>query len=142
MPFFLKKGNQIQELKTKYNTVEKNVDKISNELEKHQVTLLKDVELLDRMYELNLNYYKELSMYILAGKKKLKEVRENDLTAQSRADFLLLLTLLLSFLTSLHLTESLIHRQSTQVHLDILMKSVKRTLLTYLTDTSIREHII
>ncbi len=79
--FFKKKGNQIQELKTKYNTVEKNVDKISNELEKHQVTLLKDVELLDRMYELNLNYYKELSMYILAGKKKLKEVRENDLAA-------------------------------------------------------------
>ena len=79
--FFKKKGNQIQELKTKYNTVEKNVDKISNELEKHQVTLLKDVELLDRMYELNLNYYKELSMYILAGKKELKEVRENDLAA-------------------------------------------------------------
>ena len=63
------------------------------------------------------------------------------LTAQSRVDFLLLLTLLLSFLTSLHLTEFLIHRQSTQVHLDILMKSVKRTLLTYLMDTSIREHI-
>ena len=60
--FFKKKGNQIQELKTKYNTVEKNVDKISDELEKHQVT-------------------KELSMYILAGKKKLKEVRENDLAA-------------------------------------------------------------
>ena len=79
--FFKKKGNQIQELKTKYNTVEKNVDKISDELEKHQVTLLKDVELLDRMYELNLNYYKELSMYSLAGKKKLKEVRENDLAA-------------------------------------------------------------
>ena len=56
--FFKKKGNQIQELKTKYNTVEKNVDKISDELEKHQVTLLKDV-----------------------GKKKLKEVRENDLAA-------------------------------------------------------------
>jgi uncharacterized protein YaaN involved in tellurite resistance len=79
--FFKKKGNQMQELTTKYNTVEKNVDRISNELEKHQVTLLKDVELLDRMYELNLNYYKELSMYILAGKKKLKEVRETDLAA-------------------------------------------------------------
>ena len=65
----------------------------------------------------------------------------NPSTAQSRADFLLLLTLLLSFLTSLHLTESLIHRQSTQVHLDIQMKSVKRTLLTYWMDTSIREHI-
>ena len=77
--FFWKKGNQMQELKTKYTNVEKNVTAISNELEKHQVTLLKDVELLDRMYELNLIYFKELSMYILAGKKKLKEVRENEL---------------------------------------------------------------
>ena len=77
--FFKKKGNQMQELKTKYTNVEKNVTAISNELEKHQVTLLKDVELLDRMYELNLIYFKELSMYILAGKKKLKEVRENEL---------------------------------------------------------------
>ena len=77
--FFRKKGNQMQELKTKYTNVEKNVTAISNELEKHQVTLLKDVELLDRMYELNLIYFKELSMYILAGKKKLKEVRENEL---------------------------------------------------------------
>ena len=76
---FKKKGNQMQEMKTKYTNVEKNVTAISNELEKHQVTLLKDVELLDRMYELNLNYYKELSMYILAGKKKLREVRENEL---------------------------------------------------------------
>ena len=79
--FFKKKGNQMQELKTKYNNVEKNVTAISNELEKHQVTLLKDVELLDRMYELNLTYFKELSMYILAGKKKLKEVRETELPA-------------------------------------------------------------
>ena len=81
MGFFKKKGNQMQELKTKYTTVEKNVEAISNELEKHQVTLLKDVELLDRMYELNLTYFKELSMYILAGKKKLKEVRETELPA-------------------------------------------------------------
>ena len=79
--FFRKKGNQMQELKTKYTNVEKNVEAISNELEKHQVTLLKDVELLDRMYELNLTYFKELSMYILAGKKKLKEVRETQLPA-------------------------------------------------------------
>ncbi|MBR3053189.1 MAG: toxic anion resistance protein [Firmicutes bacterium] len=79
--FFRKKGNQMQEMKTKYTNVEKNVEAISNELEKHQVTLLKDVELLDRMYELNLTYFKELSMYILAGKKKLKEVRETQLPA-------------------------------------------------------------
>ena len=87
MGFFKKKGNQIQELKTKYTNVEKNVNEIANELEKHQVILLKDVELLDRMYELNLNYYKELSMYILAGKKRLKEVRETDLVAlQKKAE--------------------------------------------------------
>ena len=55
------------------------MEAIATELEKHQVTLLKDIELLDRMYELNLNYYKELTMYILAGKKKLKEVRSTQL---------------------------------------------------------------
>ena len=87
MGFFKKRGNQIQELRTKYTNVEKNVNEIANELEKHQVTLLKDVELLDRMYELNLNYYKELSMYILAGKKRLKEVRETELAAlQKKAE--------------------------------------------------------
>ena len=87
MGFFKKKGNQLQDLKTKYTTVEKNVENIATELEKHQVTLLKDIELLDRMYELNLNYYKELSMYILAGKKKLKEVREKELPAlQKKAE--------------------------------------------------------
>ena len=76
--FFKKKGNQVTELRTRYASVEKNVESIANELEKHQMVLLKDIELLDRMYELNLNYYKELTMYILAGKKKLKEVRENE----------------------------------------------------------------
>ena len=77
--FFKKKGNQVQELRTKYDSAEKNVEAIATELERHQVTLLKDIELLDRMYELNLNYYKELTMYILAGKKKLKEVRATKL---------------------------------------------------------------
>ena len=85
--FFKKKGNQVTELKSKYASVEKNVESISKELEKHQTILLKDIELLDRMYELNLNYYKELTMYILAGKKKLKEVRENELPAlQKKAE--------------------------------------------------------
>ena len=85
--FFKKKGNQVTELKSKYASVEKNVESISKELEKHQMILLKDIELLDRMYELNLNYYKELTMYILAGKKKLKEVRENELPAlQKKAE--------------------------------------------------------
>lgn len=85
--FFKKKGNQMQELRIRYTDVEKNVESIANELEKHQMILLKDIELLDRMYELNLNYYKELTMYILAGKKKLKEVRENELPAlQKKAE--------------------------------------------------------
>lgn len=79
MGFFKKKTNQLQDLKVKYTAVEKNVESIANELEKHQMVLLKDIELLDRMYELNLNYYKELSMYILAGKKRLKEIRETEL---------------------------------------------------------------
>ena len=66
-------------MKAKYSKVETNVTTISNELEKHQVMLLKDIDVLDRMYELNLNYFRELTMYILAGKKKLQAVRENDL---------------------------------------------------------------
>ena len=53
--------------------------KISEALEGHQIQLMKDVALLDKMYDLNLMYFKELTMYILAGKKKLKQVRENDL---------------------------------------------------------------
>lgn len=76
---FKKGTNRMQEMKTKYSRVETNVETISKELEKHQIQLMKDIDLLDRMYELNLNYYKELSMYILAGKKKLKEAREKDL---------------------------------------------------------------
>ena len=77
--FFKKGTNKMQEMKTKYSRVETNVETISKELEKHQIQLMKDIDLLDRMYELNLNYYKELSMYILAGKKKLKEAREQEL---------------------------------------------------------------
>ena len=66
-------------MKAQYSKVETNVDKIVRELENHQVVLLKDVAMLDQMYELNLKYYKELTMYILAGKKKLADVRANDL---------------------------------------------------------------
>jgi uncharacterized protein YaaN involved in tellurite resistance len=71
----------MQEMKTKYSKVETNVEAIAGELEKHQVQLMKDIDLLDKMYELNLGYYKELTMYILAGKKKLKEARETELAA-------------------------------------------------------------
>ena len=76
---FKRGANKFEAIKAKYSKVETNVQTISNELEKHQVTLMKDVEILDRMYELNLNYFKELSMYILAGKKKLEEERNTTL---------------------------------------------------------------
>ena len=76
---FKKSANKIESLKAKYSKVETNVQTISNELEKHQVILMKDVELLDKMYDLNLNYFKELTMYILAGKKKLEEERNTTL---------------------------------------------------------------
>ena len=76
---FKKSANRIEGMKAKYSKVETNVETIANELERHQVTLMKDVELLDRMYDLNLNYYKELTMYILAGKKRLEEERNTTL---------------------------------------------------------------
>ncbi|MCH3988196.1 MAG: toxic anion resistance protein [Lachnospiraceae bacterium] len=76
---FRKGRNKAEVLKTNYAKVETNVEVISGELEKHQQTLLKDIAMLDQMYDLNLNYFKELSMYILAGKKKLEEVREGQL---------------------------------------------------------------
>ena len=77
---FLKKPvDKITSMKTKYDKVETNVEKICTALEDHQTQLMKDVAMLDRMYEQNLLYFKELSMYILAGKKKLKEVREGKL---------------------------------------------------------------
>ncbi len=77
--FFKKRAHKIEEMKLRYTKVEKNVETIQNELEKHQVILMKDSAMLDKMYEMNLTYYKELTMYILAGKKKLAEVRENEL---------------------------------------------------------------
>ena len=77
---FLKKtGDKLETMKAQYSKVETNVDKIVRQLEQHQVTLMKDVAMLDQMYELNLKYYKELTMYILAGKKKLSQVRETEL---------------------------------------------------------------
>ncbi len=76
-----KAGSKLEVMKAQYSKVEGNVDKIVRELEQHQVTLMKDVAMFDQMYELNLKYYKELTMYILAGKKKLAEVRANELSA-------------------------------------------------------------
>lgn len=78
---FKKSANKIDNLKAKYSKAETNITKITDALEQHQVTLLKDIAMLDKMYDMNLSYFKELSMYILAGKKKLHQTRENELPA-------------------------------------------------------------
>ena len=77
--FFKKTSNKLANLKAKYDKVETNVNNIAKALEDHQVTLMKDVLMLDKMYELNMNYYKELSMYILAGKKRLERANNVEL---------------------------------------------------------------
>ena len=76
---FKKASNKLETMKAQYSKVEANVDKIAQNLENHQITLLKDVAMFDQMYELNLKYYKELTMYIIAGKKRLAEVRSGEL---------------------------------------------------------------
>ena len=78
---FKKASNKIETMKAKYAKAETNVNEIVKVLEKHQVQLMKDTALLDKMYDLNLTYFKELSMYILAGKKKLQEVRSGELSS-------------------------------------------------------------
>ncbi len=79
MGFFKKGANKLESMKNKYSKAEANVNKIVETLEKHQIQLMKDAAIMDKMYALNLNYFKELSMYILAGKKKLEEIRETEL---------------------------------------------------------------
>lgn len=76
---FKKGGNKLSNMKAKYDKAEVNINKICKAMEGHQITLLKDVAMLDKMYELNLNYFKELSMYILAGKQKLEEAKSVEL---------------------------------------------------------------
>lgn len=77
--FFKKQGNKIGSIKAKYDKAEVNVNRISESLEGHQVQLMKDIVMLDKLYEMNLAYHKELSMYLLAGKKRLKRERETTL---------------------------------------------------------------
>ena len=79
--FFKKKRNELEAMKASYSKAEANVDKIVTVLEGHQVTLMKDIAMLDQMYDLNTKYYKELTMYILAGKKRLSQVRTGELEA-------------------------------------------------------------
>ena len=76
---FKKKVNKLTALRTKYDKTEVNVEKIAAALEGHQIQLIKDAQMLDRMYDMNLAYFKELSMYIIAGKKRLEEVRSTTL---------------------------------------------------------------
>ena len=78
---FKKQGKKLEEIKAGYDKAAVNVDKVAQALQQHQITLLKDVDMLDRMYASNLKYYKQLSMYIAAGKKKIADVREKDLAA-------------------------------------------------------------
>ena len=79
--WFAKANKSIEETKAKYSIAEKNVDKIAGELENHKLKLMKDVEILDQMYDRNLDYFKELTMYILAGKQKLADARNTELKA-------------------------------------------------------------
>lgn len=81
---FKKSANKVTGLKAKYDKTETNVNNVCQALEKHQVTQMKDIALLDKMYDANLSYFKELSMYIIAGKQKLEEVRNGEL-AEAKA---------------------------------------------------------
>lgn len=78
--FFKKQSNKVEAMKNRYAKAEVNVQKIVDSLQEHQIRLMKDSAMLDKMYQQNLNYYKELTMYILAGKKKLEEVRNGRLS--------------------------------------------------------------
>ena len=82
--FFKKSSNKLENMKIKYDKAEANINKICKVMEDHQVTLLKDAAMLDKMYDLNLNYFKELSMYILAGKQKLAQARTVELPSLLR----------------------------------------------------------
>ena len=79
--FFKKQRDNVTTMKAKYDETEVNVNKIVEALEGHQIQLLKDIAMLDRLYDQNLTYFKELSMYIVAGKKRLEEFRANEMQA-------------------------------------------------------------
>jgi len=77
--FFKKTANQVTAVKARYDKAENNIDAVVKAMQEHQVTLLKDVAMLDKMYDANLSYFKDLTLYILAGKEKLKEAKEIEL---------------------------------------------------------------
>ena len=77
--FFKKQRQSIAALKAQYDKAEVNVDKIADQLQKHELTLMKDIAMMDKMYDMNQQYHKELTMYIIAGKLRCKELRETEL---------------------------------------------------------------
>ncbi len=79
LSFFKKPVNKVESIKIKYNKAEANIEKVCQILEQHQLEILKDISMLDKMFELNKEYFKELTMYILAGKQKLEDLRNNKL---------------------------------------------------------------
>ncbi|WP_296115241.1 toxic anion resistance protein [uncultured Anaerococcus sp.] len=79
--FLKKQGSKIEKLKIKYQSTEKNINEVARSLENHQITLMKDISMLDQMYDLNEDYYKEISMYIEAGKRKLNDLYNTELPA-------------------------------------------------------------
>ena len=79
--FFKKQVNKLEDMKVRYQSAEKNIDEVAKTLENHQITLMKDISMLDQMYDLNEEYFKEISMYIEAGNRKLKETYATDIPA-------------------------------------------------------------
>ena len=85
--FFKKQKRKVEDLKVEYDKANTNVEKVAKALQAHQVTLMKDVATLDKMYEKNLTYYKELTMYIIAGKKRIQSFKDNELAvARAKAE--------------------------------------------------------
>ncbi len=129
--FFKKGANKIDALRTRYDKAEANVDKIAKNLQERQMTLMKDAAMLDKMYDLNLSYYKELTMYILAGKKKLEEAREVELKeltdkavasgrpedAQAAQDFEAMCTRFEKKLSDLDLTRTIAMQTAPQIRM-------------------------
>ena len=129
--FFKKGANKIDALRTRYDKAEANVDKIAKNLQERQMTLMKDAAMLDKMYELNLSYYKELTMYILAGKKKLEEARSIELKeltdkavasgrpedAQAAQDFEAMCTRFEKKLSDLDLTRTIAMQTAPQIRM-------------------------
>ena len=129
--FFKKTANKLESLRARYDKAENNVNKIVKVLQGHQMTLMKDAAMLDKMYELNLTYFKELTMYILAGKKKLAHAREVELAeliavakasgraedAQAAQDFEAMCTRFEKKLADLDLTRTIAMQTAPQIRL-------------------------